>query len=91
MPRRRSGTVHRRRGGSDPAAITRAILGGITRREARVIHDRAAAIGAALGEARALDMVLIAGKGHEEYQVYGETRRPFSDRSETLRHLGAAA
>jgi UDP-N-acetylmuramoyl-L-alanyl-D-glutamate--2,6-diaminopimelate ligase len=75
----------------DPAAITRAILGGITRREARVIHDRAAAIGAALGEARALDMVLIAGKGHEEYQVYGETRRPFSDRSEALRHLGAAA
>jgi UDP-N-acetylmuramoyl-L-alanyl-D-glutamate--2,6-diaminopimelate ligase len=75
----------------DPAAIAAAILGGITRRAARVIHDRAAAIGTALGAAQALDMVLIAGKGHEEYQVYGETRRAFSDRREALRHLGAAA
>jgi UDP-N-acetylmuramoyl-L-alanyl-D-glutamate--2,6-diaminopimelate ligase len=36
-------------------------------------------------------VVLIAGKGHEDYQIYGETRRSFSDRSEALRYLGAAA
>ena len=36
-------------------------------------------------------MVLIAGKGHEDYQIYGETRRSFSDRSEAQRYLGAAA
>jgi len=35
--------------------------------------------------------VLIAGKGHEDYQIYGETRRAFSDRLEAERHLRAAA
>jgi len=37
------------------------------------------------------DIVLIAGKGHEDYQIYGETRRTFSDRREAQRHLGVAA
>jgi UDP-N-acetylmuramyl tripeptide synthase len=36
-------------------------------------------------------MVLIAGKGHEDYQIYGDVRRSFSDRTEARRHLGAAA
>jgi UDP-N-acetylmuramyl tripeptide synthase len=36
-------------------------------------------------------MVLIAGKGHEEYQIHGSARRRFSDREEALRFLGAAA
>jgi UDP-N-acetylmuramoyl-L-alanyl-D-glutamate--2,6-diaminopimelate ligase len=36
-------------------------------------------------------VVLIAGKGHEDYQIYGASRRSFSDRQEALRHLGAAA
>jgi len=75
----------------NPQAITRAILGGITSRHVRVIHDRGEAIGAALKEAQARDVVLIAGKGHEDYQIYGETRRSFSDRREAERHLGAAA
>ena len=75
----------------DPQAITRAIAAGIKQRAARVIHDRAEAIGAALREAAPSDVVLIAGKGHEDYQIYGETRRSFSDRSEALRYLGAAA
>jgi UDP-N-acetylmuramoyl-L-alanyl-D-glutamate--2,6-diaminopimelate ligase len=38
-----------------------------------------------------VDVVLIAGKGHEDYQIYGETRRAFSDRREAMRHLGLAA
>jgi UDP-N-acetylmuramoyl-L-alanyl-D-glutamate--2,6-diaminopimelate ligase len=75
----------------DPPAITRGIVGGITAHEARVIHDRGAAIATALSEAAAGDMVLIAGKGHEDYQIYGTTRRRFSDRSEALRHLRAVA
>jgi UDP-N-acetylmuramoyl-L-alanyl-D-glutamate--2,6-diaminopimelate ligase len=75
----------------DPQAITRDILQGIKSREVRVIHDRSAAIATALKEAQALDLVLIAGKGHEDYQIYGETRRSFSDRSEALRLLEAAA
>jgi UDP-N-acetylmuramoyl-L-alanyl-D-glutamate--2,6-diaminopimelate ligase len=75
----------------DPQAITQAIAAGIKRRSPRVIHDRAEAIGTALREAAPSDVVLIAGKGHEDYQIYGETRRSFSDRSEALRYLGAAA
>jgi UDP-N-acetylmuramoyl-L-alanyl-D-glutamate--2,6-diaminopimelate ligase len=75
----------------DPQAITRAILGGIKSRQARVIHDRGEAIGTALKEAQPLDVVLIAGKGHEDYQIYGETRRSFSDRREAQRYLGVAA
>ena len=75
----------------NPQAITRAILGGITSRVPRVIHDRGEAIATALREARAGDVVLIAGKGHEDYQIYGETRRSFSDRREAQRYLGVAA
>ena len=74
-----------------PQAITRAIASGIKSRTARVIHDRGEAIGAALREARAGDVVLIAGKGHEDYQIYGQTRRDFSDRREAQRYLGVAA
>jgi UDP-N-acetylmuramoyl-L-alanyl-D-glutamate--2,6-diaminopimelate ligase len=75
----------------DPRAITAGILRGIKSHPVRVIHDRGEAIATALKEAQPVDVVLIAGKGHEDYQIYGETRRAFSDRSEALRYLGAAA
>ena len=75
----------------DPQEIIRGIADGIKSHGVRVIHDRGAAIAAALNEAGAADVVLIAGKGHEDYQIYGATRRSFSDRQEALRHLGAAA
>ena len=71
----------------NPAAITRAIVSGI-KRAVRVIHDRAQAIGTALNEAGGNDVVLIAGKGHEDYQIYGKTRRAFSDRREAQRVSG---
>ena len=74
-----------------PQAITQAIVSGIKSRKARVIHDRGEAIATALKEAQPIDLVLIAGKGHEDYQIYGETRRAFSDRREALRNLGVAA
>jgi len=75
----------------NPQAITQAILRGITSHSVRVIHDRGQAIATALKEAQPIDLVLIAGKGHEDYQIYGDTRRSFSDRREALRYLGAAA
>ena len=75
----------------DPQDITRAIVSGIKSRDARVIHDRGEAIGTALKEAQTGDVVLIAGKGHEDYQIYGATRRSFSDRREAQRYLGVAA
>lgn len=46
----------------------------------RMIADRRAAIEAAIGEAKAGDMVLIAGKGHEDYQIVGTTKHHFDDR-----------
>jgi UDP-N-acetylmuramoyl-L-alanyl-D-glutamate--2,6-diaminopimelate ligase len=75
----------------DPAAITDAILAGIAERKVRVLHDRGAAIAAALTEAAAGDWVLIAGKGHEDYQIYGQSRESFSDSREAGRLLGVAA
>jgi UDP-N-acetylmuramoyl-L-alanyl-D-glutamate--2,6-diaminopimelate ligase len=75
----------------EPQEIIRAITRGIKAHAARVIPDRAAAIAAALNHAGAADVVLIAGKGHEDYQIYGATRRSFSDRGEALKILGVAA
>jgi UDP-N-acetylmuramoyl-L-alanyl-D-glutamate--2,6-diaminopimelate ligase len=75
----------------DPQHIIRGITGGIKSHNARIIPDRAEAIAAALNEAAAADVVLIAGKGHEDYQIYGATRRIFSDRREARKVLGLAA
>ncbi|HEV2702692.1 MAG TPA: UDP-N-acetylmuramoyl-L-alanyl-D-glutamate--2,6-diaminopimelate ligase [Steroidobacteraceae bacterium] len=65
----------------DPAAIVRDILAGIpgTCDTVRVEHDRATAIGDAIRAGANGDLVLIAGKGHETYQIYGTTFRVFSD------------
>ncbi|MFO7640960.1 MAG: UDP-N-acetylmuramoyl-L-alanyl-D-glutamate--2,6-diaminopimelate ligase [Candidatus Competibacteraceae bacterium] len=66
----------------DPARIVEAILAGMRRPNvATVIHDRWTAILQALAEASADDLVLIAGKGHEDEQIVGVERRPFSDRA----------
>jgi UDP-N-acetylmuramoyl-L-alanyl-D-glutamate--2,6-diaminopimelate ligase len=54
----------------DPAAIRAAIMAGAGA-TARDIGDRRAAIAAAIGEAGAQDIVLIAGKGHEQGQIFG--------------------
>jgi UDP-N-acetylmuramoyl-L-alanyl-D-glutamate--2,6-diaminopimelate ligase len=75
----------------NPRAITAAIVKGMSLHPPRVIHDRGEAIATALREAAPQDLVLIAGKGHEDYQIYGDSRRPFSDLTEARRHLGAAA
>jgi UDP-N-acetylmuramoyl-L-alanyl-D-glutamate--2,6-diaminopimelate ligase len=55
-----------------------------------MIADRRAAIEAAIREAKAGDMVLIAGKGHEDYQIIGTAKHHFSDHevvAETLKGL----
>ena len=61
----------------DPQAILADIVRGAP--GARTIADRAEAIRAALAEADARDVVLIAGKGHEVYQEIAGQRLPFSD------------
>jgi UDP-N-acetylmuramoyl-L-alanyl-D-glutamate--2,6-diaminopimelate ligase len=55
--------------GEDPAAIRAQVLQGAPR--AREIGDRRAAIAAAIAEAGSEDIVLIAGKGHEQGQIFG--------------------
>ena len=45
-----------------------------------LVPDRREAIGAAIREAHHDDMVLIAGKGHEDYQIIGTTKFHFDDR-----------
>jgi UDP-N-acetylmuramyl tripeptide synthase len=42
--------------------------------------DREKAIGLAFDEARAGDIVLLAGKGHEDYQILGDRTLPWDDR-----------
>lgn len=72
----------------DPGRIVRDILAGMDRPQAAaVIRDRRDAIARALGEAGAGDVVLIAGKGDEDYQIVGERRLPFSDRAVARRAL----
>jgi UDP-N-acetylmuramoyl-L-alanyl-D-glutamate--2,6-diaminopimelate ligase len=52
------------------------------------IVDRRAAIAQALELARQGDTVVLAGKGHETYQILGTTKEPFDER-EVVRALGA--
>ena len=66
--------------GEDGDAIVAQIVAGLgDARRARVQRDRALAIALALRSARAGDVVLIAGKGHEPYQETGGVKRPFDD------------
>jgi UDP-N-acetylmuramoyl-L-alanyl-D-glutamate--2,6-diaminopimelate ligase len=68
--------------GEDPAEIASAIVRGIRdtgNRRWSVELDRAAAIAAAIAHAKAGDVVLIAGKGHEDYQERDGVREHFSD------------
>jgi UDP-N-acetylmuramoyl-L-alanyl-D-glutamate--2,6-diaminopimelate ligase len=67
----------------DGNAIVADILEGFAHPEkATVERDRAAAIAHAIAESGAGDVVLIAGKGHENYQIVGAERRSFSDREQ---------
>ena len=51
--------------------------------------DRALAIWLALAQAKAEDVVLVAGKGHEDYQEIAGVKRPFSDQAQVGLALNA--
>jgi len=73
----------------DPRAIADAVAAGVRRagREPVVELDRRKAITLAVRSADPGDVVLIAGKGHEDYQIIGHVKHPFDDRTEARRAL----
>ncbi|MDM7322102.1 MAG: UDP-N-acetylmuramoyl-L-alanyl-D-glutamate--2,6-diaminopimelate ligase [Gammaproteobacteria bacterium] len=78
--------------GEDGEAIIRAILAGMPEGGDVVIErDRRRAITLAVAQAAPEDIVLVAGKGHEDYQEIAGERRPFSDRAVVLELLGEGA
>ncbi len=70
----------------DPVAIMAEIRRGCERKNYSLLEDRQAAIRGALEMAKASDIVLIAGKGHEDYQVFKDRTIHFDDR-EVVREL----
>lgn len=75
-----------------PEKIIADIAGGLSDvSRATIIEDRGAAIAWAIAHADAADVVLIAGKGHENYQIIGDNRIDFSDYGAAAGSLAAWA
>ncbi len=71
--------------------IVAAILSGMTQPElAQINHDRAEAIQFAIQHAKQQDIVLVAGKGHEDYQDINGVKHAFSDKTVVLEALQAS-
>lgn len=76
----------------EPQAIIRDILIGISdadKARTTVLEDRKEAIGQTIQRAKLGDVILIAGKGHEDYQIIGKDKFPFSDIKVASEALGA--
>jgi len=72
----------------DPQQILNDVVAGIPEGTAlQVEGDRGKAIAAAIASAHGSDLVLIAGKGHEDYQILGTTKVHFDDREEAEKAL----
>ncbi len=74
----------------NPADILADMLQGVPVTEnykTLVIEDRSQAIKAATHYAKAGDIILIAGKGHENYQVIGNEKKYFSDKEEVIKNF----
>lgn len=71
----------------DPRAIVDEILPGLGKAPHAVEIDRRRAIAIAIRDAKPGDVVLIAGKGHENYQIVGTAVLPFDDAAEARRAL----
>jgi len=76
----------------DPVAIAREIASGIAdAARATVELDRRSAIGLAIAGAARGDVVVVAGKGHEDYQIVGTQTSHFDDREEVRAALAMRA
>lgn len=75
----------------DPDKIFQDILAGFKKvRAVQQMHIRQYAIEQAIEQASPDDVILIAGKGHEDYQIIGTKKYPFSDQEWALNFLNAA-
>ena len=72
----------------NPSTIIEEIRSGITKDNYQVIEDREAAIQEAIKKSGKNSVILIAGKGHEDYQEIGGVRHHFSDREVAKKVLG---
>ena len=69
----------------DPQRIFEDILARVEdKRKVKIVADRKEAIRKVLEEARKNDTVILAGKGHEDYQIIGDKKVHFSDKEEVL-------
>jgi UDP-N-acetylmuramoyl-L-alanyl-D-glutamate--2,6-diaminopimelate ligase len=74
----------------DPSAIVAQVaLGARGARELICVLDRSEAINHAVGKAAPADIVLVAGKGHEDYQIIGTRKQPYSDLAQVRAALSA--
>ena len=65
----------------EPAQIMADMVAGLRDPAAvQIEHDRVKAIALALSQASKQDIILVAGKGHEDYQIIGTDKRHYSDR-----------
>jgi UDP-N-acetylmuramoyl-L-alanyl-D-glutamate--2,6-diaminopimelate ligase len=73
----------------DPAEIVKDMLVGLKNPQAAYVeHDRYQAVKFALEQAGNNDIILLAGKGHEDYQVLKDKTVHYSDRESALQLLG---
>ena len=78
--------------GEQPDAIISAIVSGLKNADdVTIIADRAAAIAWTIAAAAPTDVVLLAGKGHENYQLIGDQRLSFSDNDVAVANLDLRA
>lgn len=80
----------------DPQAIIENILTGFNPGDTYSANpDRKSAIGQVIAEAKTSDLIVLAGKGHEDYQIIGTTKYPFSDiaiaRAALVQRMGGGA
>jgi UDP-N-acetylmuramoyl-L-alanyl-D-glutamate--2,6-diaminopimelate ligase len=74
----------------EPEAIIREIEKGFAGRNYEILADRREAIKRAIALARGRDIVLIAGKGHEDYQIFKDETVTFDDRVEARKAIEIA-
>nr|WP_321271732.1 UDP-N-acetylmuramoyl-L-alanyl-D-glutamate--2,6-diaminopimelate ligase [uncultured Tolumonas sp.] len=75
-----------------PAVIIADMCAGLQKpAQAHIEHSRTRAIELALSQAVAGDIILLAGKGHEDYQIVGKEKRHYSDRETVMQLLGATS